>query len=108
MYALTAARIIRRARQLSGMTDAEFDFMVGHGDRNTVAWTHIDSATYEAANADLPELVPGDGTLQQREDNWKAMRDRLAEEMDRYADRCSTMRFTGWSNAGTGPIRYAD
>ncbi len=57
----------------------------------------------------MPEVVPGqDNRLDERDENAARLREHLQAELDRYAERCRTREYTGWSPASRGPIRYAN
>lgn len=98
----TAAAVISYAREFSGLTNAEFDYRIatrGIGGPNS----ELGSATYVIATRDVPDAMSTDD----REALWLRTWEALAPEMQAYERRCRDRRYSGWSNASRGPIRYA-
>lgn len=100
-------KIMAVARRRSGKTAAAFDYSLSIGEtvdtdgEYTGAIIAIDNAIYDIAN-------PGNaGTSDEKHRRKVALKARIAPELDALIAECAAKSYTGWSNASSGPIRYA-
>lgn len=106
----TAAVLRARARAVSGLTAAEFDYSLATG--GTDALVAMNNAAYELANQHMPGFQEDEGAealaerRQRGEDLWRQVR----PEVEAMVERSKRMRFTGWSDAARvrgGRVNYA-
>jgi hypothetical protein len=88
------AAIVSYARRDSGLTAAEFDYQLNRG-------TELGANAYRGLGNALSVLGRSEGLTQQE------MADRFGDDIDRMVADAKTKRYTGWSSASRGPIRYA-
>lgn len=102
----TAARVIAIARESRDLSAAEFDYEIkiyGIGG----PYGALGQAAYTVATE---HLRPGDGTIEQREDDWHRLWEALQPELTSYERRCKERQFANWSHAARAlgkRIRYA-
>lgn len=107
-----AAAVITEARNHHfdevGQGTPAFDFAIAGG--HPMAEASLRNAIYIVANWGHGEVKPEDGEagLVVRAARAADLTATLANELDAYRARCKARKYTGWSRASTGPIRYAD
>lgn len=94
-----AAAVISTARHDYGRGAAGFDHAIAGG--NALAERTLLDAIDQVANRGLG------GDPQACDQRAEQLREQLADELDAYRARCRSRRYTGWSLASTGPVRYA-
>ncbi len=96
-----AAAVIANARDFSNLTTPEFDHMIAvKGIGGPLG--ELGNATYTIANRDNP-----DADSDTCEARWMNLWHQLQPELQAYEQRCRNRKYSGWSNASRGPIRYA-
>lgn len=98
-----AAAVIAAAREdafFDAPSAAAFDYGIGCG--RPAAEASLTNALYRIANRGL------DGDSDEKEARMQRLREFIAPELDAYRSRCRNRQYVGWSNASSGPIRYAD
>lgn len=106
----TFAEIVTIARQLAGMTDAEFDYSLASGDRGAdSAMTALTNAAYLITTPHLPEVSGATSVedLLRRQDTARALIDATTTEREAMVVSARTKGYTGWSVHSSGPIQYA-
>lgn len=106
---LTFDTVIAVARRDAGLTAAEFDYQLNLGSElGARAYQGLGNAIYRLANEGPPEAAEG------RHDDWRdrvrradALHKHFADAIERMVAEAKTKRYTGWSTASSGPIRYA-
>ncbi|WP_431895895.1 hypothetical protein [Micromonospora haikouensis] len=107
----TAATVIAIARTDTGLTAPAFDRDIAV---NGIGGPYgpLGNACYEVANRHMPEVVPGqDNRLDERAVNQARLWETLLPELEAYATRCRTRKYSGWSNESKARgrrIQYAD
>ncbi|TDC00780.1 hypothetical protein E1091_04205 [Micromonospora fluostatini] len=106
----TAATVIARARATSGLSTPEFDLRIAIDGIGGV-FGPLGNATYEVANAHMPEPRPGqDNRLDECAANQARLWELLRPELEAYAQKCRNQKYLGWSDAARSrgqQVRYA-
>lgn len=102
-----AATAIARARATKN-SSAAFDHQVSI--EGIMARGELYNEIYGIANEALGPVQPGDGrtALVERKRRADELWEQVLPELENYARKCRCRRYTGWSLASGGPIRYAD
>jgi len=111
MTALTFTNLVALARQLFGKTEAEFDYSLAVGKRDTdSAMAALTNAAYALTNAHLPEVNEATrvADLLQRQDNARALIDATMPEREAMIAAARLKHYAGWSVHSAGPVRYAE
>lgn len=96
-----AAAVITQARNFSGLTTPAFDHMIAtRGIGGPLG--ELGNACHRVANQHDP-----DAATEVQEARWMDLWNQLQPELQAYGQRCCDRKYTGWSNASRGPIRYA-
>ncbi len=103
-----AAAVISEARQMSGLTNPEFDYDISiHGVGGPLG--PLGNACYRIATRHLPPVQAGtpESVINERQALATQLWNDLQLELAAYAQRCRNRQYTGWSNTNPNPIRYA-
>lgn len=108
---LTFAAVVSDARLVAGMTAAEMDYslameQVGAGTGMAALRDAID----RLATRGLPEVKPGDveGMCEVRQRARDEAHERFTPDIKAMVAAAKTKSYSGWSDASSGPIRYAE
>lgn len=96
------AAIVSTARRRADMTAAEFDYSLFAQDGKALA--ALQDAVYALANRGHD---PVDDETQNRQARAEALRTEVQAQIDAMIDAAKAKRYTGWSDASGGPVRYA-
>lgn len=90
---ISFAALIASARQIAGLTEAQFNYELQSGPRNNAALDAYDMALNSTANGDPVKR--------------EALREQHVAELRAMIDAAKAKQYSGWSNASSGPVRYA-
>jgi hypothetical protein len=101
--------VVARAREISGLTPAEFDYSLTTGDLDTRAIYAIGNACYELANADPATPTTSTEAMRRRLHLSDELHSRMVPHIKAMIEAAKAKSYLGWSIAGsdTGPVRYA-
>lgn len=104
---ISFAAIVAKARLRAGLTAAEFDYALAQGPEVGVrAYEALYGAVHDLANQGHPLSSPN-SQADERAARGRTLYAEHAEAIERLAVEARAKRYTGWSAASRGPIRYA-